>query len=80
MILFAQKKRYEDIVDDLQPLIEEKTKPFAVWLDDLIRQGGNCLWLILYYHLMKKTFLVIFPQQLSNYFTQLDCCCHSLSL
>ena len=39
LTLFAQKKRYPQLVHDLEDLLDEKSKPFAAWLDDLIRKG-----------------------------------------
>ena len=41
LLLFARKKRYLTIIEDMEPLIENerKTKIFASWLDDLIRKG-----------------------------------------
>ena len=39
MIIFARKKRFEAIKEDLEELLEEKTADFAVWLDLLIQKG-----------------------------------------
>ena len=39
LTLFARKKRFPQLVDDLEALLDEKSKPFAAWLDDLIRKG-----------------------------------------
>jgi len=38
LTLFARKKRFPRLVDDLEPLLDEKSKPFAAWLDDLVRK------------------------------------------
>ena len=39
MIIFARKKRFEAIKEDLSELLEDKTEDFAVWLDLLIQKG-----------------------------------------
>ena len=39
MIIFARKKRFEAIKEDLEELLEDKTADFAVWLDRLIQKG-----------------------------------------
>jgi len=41
MIIFARKKRFEAIKEDLSELLEDETEDFAVWLDLLIQKG---LW------------------------------------
>ena len=45
MIIFARKKRFDAIREDLEELLEEKAADFAVWLDLLIQKGdfvGSC--------------------------------------
>ena len=39
LTLFARKKRFPVLKDDLRDLLEEKTDIFAAWLDDLVRKG-----------------------------------------
>ena len=39
LLLFAQKKRFPTIVEDLKDLLENKTEEFAAWLDELISKG-----------------------------------------
>ena len=45
LTLFARKKRFPRLVDDLEPLLDEKSKPFAAWLDDLVRKGLETFFL-----------------------------------
>ena len=41
LLIFARKKRFNKIIEDIEPLIENlvKSKKFASWLDDLVRKG-----------------------------------------
>ena len=39
LLLFAQKKRFPKIVEDLRDLLEQKTEELAAWLDELIQKG-----------------------------------------
>merc|ERR1711990_120235 len=40
LLIFARKKRFETIIQDIEPLVEnlEKSTKFASWLDDLVRK------------------------------------------
>jgi len=41
LLIFARKKRFNKIIEDIEPLIENlvKSRKFASWLDDLVRKG-----------------------------------------